>query len=70
MVRQNPVPCVNSPVKDPINLTSSFNVGLQLQFQEYGAIPVRRLAGHEGSIFAIAWSSDGSKLVSVSDDRR
>ncbi|CAK7348505.1 unnamed protein product [Dovyalis caffra] len=28
-----------------------------------------RLIGHEGSIFRMAWSSDGSKLVSVSDDR-
>ncbi|THG03233.1 hypothetical protein TEA_009861 [Camellia sinensis var. sinensis] len=28
-----------------------------------------RLAGHEGSIFRIAWFSDGSKLISVSDDR-
>ncbi|XP_047325939.1 uncharacterized protein LOC124929581 isoform X2 [Impatiens glandulifera] len=28
-----------------------------------------RLVGHEGSIFRIAWTSDGSKLLSVSDDR-
>ncbi|KFK30735.1 hypothetical protein AALP_AA6G020500 [Arabis alpina] len=28
-----------------------------------------RLTGHEGSIFRIVWSLDGSKLVSVSDDR-
>ncbi|ESQ46931.1 hypothetical protein EUTSA_v10027621mg [Eutrema salsugineum] len=30
---------------------------------------MRRLSGHEGSIFRIVWSLDGSKLVSVSDDR-
>ncbi|XP_051118553.1 uncharacterized protein LOC127242882 isoform X2 [Andrographis paniculata] len=28
-----------------------------------------RLVGHEGSIFRIAWFSNGTKLVSVSDDR-
>uniref|UniRef100_A0A7N0UV80 WD repeat-containing protein 6 n=2 Tax=Kalanchoe fedtschenkoi TaxID=63787 RepID=A0A7N0UV80_KALFE len=28
-----------------------------------------KLSGHEGSIFRITWSVDGSKLVSVSDDR-
>ncbi|KAL4572190.1 hypothetical protein LXL04_018959 [Taraxacum kok-saghyz] len=36
---------------------------------KYKAVPVCRLAGHEGSIFRITWSLDGSKLVSVSDDR-
>lgn len=36
----------------------------------YEALHMCRLVGHEGSIFRIAWSSDGSKLVSVSDDRR
>ncbi|XP_039161352.1 WD repeat-containing protein 6 isoform X2 [Eucalyptus grandis] len=35
----------------------------------YEAYHICRLVGHEGSIFRIAWSSDGSKLVSVSDDR-
>ncbi|KAH7404369.1 hypothetical protein KP509_15G022100 [Ceratopteris richardii] len=28
-----------------------------------------RLKGHEGSIFRIAWSQDGKKIASVSDDR-
>ncbi|XP_015968834.1 uncharacterized protein LOC107492340 [Arachis duranensis] len=37
--------------------------------QLYGAVHVCKLIGHEGSIFRIAWSSCGSKLVSVSDDR-
>ncbi|XP_022934499.1 uncharacterized protein LOC111441655 isoform X2 [Cucurbita moschata] len=36
---------------------------------QYEAIHISRLVGHEGSIFRIAWASDGSKLVSVSDDR-
>ncbi|KAF8008258.1 hypothetical protein BT93_K2049 [Corymbia citriodora subsp. variegata] len=35
----------------------------------YEAFHICRLVGHEGSIFRITWSSDGSKLVSVSDDR-
>ncbi|KAL2935082.1 WD repeat-containing protein 6 [Bienertia sinuspersici] len=30
---------------------------------------VSKLAGHQGSIFCLSWSNDGSKLVSVSDDR-
>lgn len=35
----------------------------------YEAVHVCKLVGHEGSIFRIAWSSCGSKLLSVSDDR-
>lgn len=38
--------------------------------KQYMAITLSRLIGHEGSIFRIAWSPDGSKLTSVSDDRR
>ncbi|TKY61668.1 WD repeat-containing protein 6 [Spatholobus suberectus] len=41
----------------------------QLEDQLYEAIHVCKLIGHEGSIFRLAWSSCGSKLVSVSDDR-
>ncbi|EEF47191.1 nucleotide binding protein, putative [Ricinus communis] len=41
----------------------------QLHCQQYKAVHISRLVGHEGSIFRLAWSSDGSKLVSVSDDR-
>ncbi|KAL1206361.1 putative notchless protein [Cardamine amara subsp. amara] len=36
---------------------------------DYCASHMLRLTGHEGSIFRIVWSLDGSKLVSVSDDR-
>ncbi|XP_027188627.1 uncharacterized protein [Cicer arietinum] len=35
----------------------------------YEAVHICKLVGHEGSIFRITWSSCGSKLVSVSDDR-
>lgn len=42
----------------------------QHQIMLYKAAHICKLVGHEGSIFRIAWSSDGSKLISVSDDRR
>ncbi|KAM0907272.1 hypothetical protein ACQ4PT_016234 [Festuca glaucescens] len=35
----------------------------------YMAVHIGRLKEHEGSIFRISWSSDGSKFMSVSDDR-
>ncbi|XP_065859842.1 uncharacterized protein [Euphorbia lathyris] len=38
-------------------------------FPLHEAVHLSRLIGHEGSIFRILWSPDGSKLVSVSDDR-
>ncbi|EEC74377.1 hypothetical protein OsI_09702 [Oryza sativa Indica Group] len=37
--------------------------------KQYITIHLGRLKEHEGSIFRIAWSSDGSKFMSVSDDR-
>ncbi|XP_038903665.1 uncharacterized protein LOC120090197 isoform X2 [Benincasa hispida] len=42
---------------------------IQFHHLQYEAIHISRLVAHEGSILRIAWSSDGSKLVSVSDDR-
>ncbi|KAM0015733.1 putative transcription factor WD40-like family [Helianthus debilis subsp. tardiflorus] len=54
-------PCLdNSPSKESDNHICN---------RKYKAVPVCRLAGHKGSIFRITWSLDGSKLVSVSDDR-
>ena len=38
--------------------------------KKYMAVHIGRLKEHEGSIFRIAWSADGSKFMSVSDDRR
>ncbi|CAL5423215.1 unnamed protein product [Camellia sinensis] len=58
-----------SPVKDHVSMISSFDKGLQFHDQQYESVHMCRLAGHEGSIFCIAWFSDGSKLISVSDDR-
>lgn len=45
---------------------------MDVQFCDNTAMDVcmSRLTGHEGSIFRIVWSSDGSRLMSVSDDRR
>lgn len=42
---------------------------LQHHDPNYRAVHVCKLVGHEGSIFRLSWSSNGSKLVSVSDDR-
>ncbi|PSS06262.1 WD repeat-containing protein [Actinidia chinensis var. chinensis] len=60
---------LRSPVKDHVDLISSFDKGFQVYNQQYEVVHIGRLIGHEGSIFRIAWSSDGSKLISVSDDR-
>ncbi|XP_055818010.1 uncharacterized protein LOC129887079 isoform X2 [Solanum dulcamara] len=58
---------IGNPTKDPLNLTSYKD--LHLPYQQYEAINICKLTGHEGSIFRLAWSADGLKLVSVSDDR-
>ncbi|KAH9318915.1 hypothetical protein KI387_020684, partial [Taxus chinensis] len=36
---------------------------------QYSSVLLKRLTGHEGSIFRIAWSHNGLKLISASDDR-
>lgn len=50
--------------------SSSNSNFLKCHDQQYNAVHICRLVGHEGSIFRIVWSSCGAKLVSVSDDRR
>ncbi|KAL8147906.1 hypothetical protein AgCh_005287 [Apium graveolens] len=62
-------PNLSNPGKEPVNLTSLDHEAPKFHFHQLEAVAVCRLAGHEGSIFNIAWSFDGSKLVSVSDDR-
>lgn len=42
---------------------------VQFSDKQYMAVHLGWLKEHEGSIFRIAWSSDGSKFMSVSDDR-
>ncbi|XP_054801986.1 uncharacterized protein LOC129305854 isoform X2 [Prosopis cineraria] len=61
--------CLRSVVEDPDHQSISFSHCCWLSNQQYEAVHVCKLVGHEGSIFRIAWSSCGSKLVSVSDDR-
>ncbi|XP_021895939.1 WD repeat-containing protein 6 [Carica papaya] len=56
-------------LEDQTKLNTSCSNSSSLYFKQYEAVHICRLVGHEGSIFRIEWSSDGSKLVSVSDDR-
>ncbi|KAF6157499.1 hypothetical protein GIB67_004437 [Kingdonia uniflora] len=64
------VPVCRSSIEEGLNKPfKSFCGNAQLCDQQFEAIYLSRLAGHEGSIFRIAWSPDGSKLMSVSDDR-
>lgn len=55
---------------DSFNPCTSGHKDIRLHDQQFVAVRLSRLYGHEGSIFRIAWSSDGTKLLSVSDDRR
>jgi WD40 repeat protein len=50
--------------------TSDVNDYESIGDNQYMTVHLGRLKEHEGSIFRIAWSSDGSKFMSVSDDRR
>ncbi|XP_048337417.2 uncharacterized protein LOC107426171 isoform X1 [Ziziphus jujuba] len=56
-------------VEDNVGHSSSFSNSLQYHHQQYEAVHICKLVGHEGSIFRISWSSNGSNVVSVSDDR-
>ncbi|KAL5700386.1 hypothetical protein ACHQM5_025834 [Ranunculus cassubicifolius] len=68
LVSQRPSMSHNNPLEDSnhYNCLSDEN---GLRDRHYKAIYMNRLAGHEGSIFRLSWSPDGSKLLSVSDDR-
>ncbi|KAM0960847.1 hypothetical protein ACFX2C_025835 [Malus domestica] len=60
---------LSNQVEDGIDQINSFSDSYQPHACQYEAVHIRKLVGHEGSIFWIAWSFDGTKLVSVSDDR-
>lgn len=62
-------PSLTKQMKDHIEQSSHFSNHVWFHSQQFEAVRICKLVGHEGSIFRIAWSSDGSKLVSVSDDR-
>ncbi|TQE01350.1 hypothetical protein C1H46_013030 [Malus baccata] len=59
---------LSNQVEDGIDQINSFSDSYQPHACQYEAVHIRKLVGHEGSIFWIAWSFDGTKLVSVSDD--
>ncbi|KAI0504458.1 hypothetical protein KFK09_015410 [Dendrobium nobile] len=54
---------------EPITECTIHDKATQNGYQQFLPIYLSRLTGHEGSISRISWSIDGSKLVSVSDDR-
>ncbi|OEL16371.1 hypothetical protein BAE44_0022611 [Dichanthelium oligosanthes] len=54
-------------ILDTSNVSNCENINLGNK--QYMAVQLGRLKEHEGSIFRIAWNSDGSKFISVSDDR-
>lgn len=70
LVHQSNVPSSASSVEVCNHHDSSCSKDNRPCEKQYMAITLSRLIGHEGSIFRIAWSPDGSKLTSVSDDRR
>ncbi|WOL19113.1 WD repeat-containing protein 6 isoform X2 [Canna indica] len=47
----------------------SGHANTQIAGRKYTPFHLKRLIGHEGSIFRMTWLSDGTKLMSVSDDR-
>ncbi|MBA0620750.1 hypothetical protein Godav_006435 [Gossypium davidsonii] len=69
VICQHDSPTSTSSVKGCMNLSSSNSNFAKCYDQQYKAVHICRLVGHEGSIFRIVWSSNGVKLVSVSDDR-
>ncbi|KAK8509757.1 hypothetical protein V6N13_093606 [Hibiscus sabdariffa] len=69
VICQHDSPSSTSSVKVCKNLNSTTCNFVECYDQEYKAVHICRLVGHEGSIFRIVWSSSGAKLVSVSDDR-
>ncbi|GAB2282116.1 hypothetical protein Dimus_016674 [Dionaea muscipula] len=57
-----------SMIDDSDNLGSP-DTSDQYDCHQCEAAVICRLSGHQGSILSISWSTDGSRLISVSDDR-
>ncbi|KAJ8899021.1 hypothetical protein K2173_008844 [Erythroxylum novogranatense] len=57
------------PLTSPLDNGMCFSGPFSNSYNYFQVSHISRLIGHEGSIFRITWSSDASKLVSVSDDR-
>ncbi|XP_057251305.1 uncharacterized protein LOC104894802 isoform X2 [Beta vulgaris subsp. vulgaris] len=68
LVCQHPRQLSTSAGQDLVVLSFSGDVH-PLNYLHYEAEIISTLSGHQGSIFCLSWSKDGSKLVSVSDDR-
>ncbi|XP_011079487.1 uncharacterized protein LOC105162994 [Sesamum indicum] len=66
VVHQNHSTRLSSNEEDHVPLTSNENF---IPGSKYKDALISRLVGHEGSVFRIAWFSNGMKLVTVSDDR-
>ncbi|KAL7112409.1 hypothetical protein ACP275_04G002200 [Erythranthe tilingii] len=67
VVFQNNATIPGSHTEDHVPLTT--DEGFLRPVPVFKDALISRLVGHEGSVFGIAWFSDGMKLVSVSDDR-
>uniref|UniRef100_A0A2P2JEE0 Uncharacterized protein MANES_05G010600 n=1 Tax=Rhizophora mucronata TaxID=61149 RepID=A0A2P2JEE0_RHIMU len=69
LVLENDAKSLTSSLEHEMYSGNTLSNSTQLELQQHKAAHISRLVGHEGSIFRMAWSSDGSILVSVSDDR-
>ncbi|KAI3981305.1 hypothetical protein MKX01_004569, partial [Papaver californicum] len=69
LLPQNYTSLSSDSMEEPDMVSISLCSNTEFNGQQYAATCMSKLAGHEGSIFRIAWSSDGLKLMSVSDDR-
>ncbi|KAL1553047.1 hypothetical protein AAHA92_13772 [Salvia divinorum] len=67
VICQNGAKHPGSHAEDHLQLNG--DVGFSYPVPNYRDALISRLVGHEGSIFRIAWFSNGTKLISVSDDR-
>ncbi|KAK9704720.1 hypothetical protein RND81_07G007200 [Saponaria officinalis] len=68
LTRQHHLPYLTLNENDPSS-TQRLDDVHEFDGQYYKAEVVSRLSGHQGSIFCLSWSNDGSTLISVSDDR-
>lgn len=69
LIHEKPHPSSNQ-LKEHFDSNSSSAINVHIDSENYVAHHLNKLIGHEGSIFRMSWSSDGTKLMSVSDDRR
>lgn len=69
LIHEKPHPSSNQ-LKEHFGSNSSSAMDVHIDSENYVAYHLNKLIGHEGSIFRMSWSSDGTKLMSVSDDRR